>query len=668
MGYFDSDAEEMLEVYLLETRQLTGQLSSVLLDAEKNNAFTQEDIHSIFRVMHTIKSSSAMMGLAEMSSMAHKLEDLFAYYRDQKGMLQQPEPELFDLLLAALDHVEEELEKMAREDYRPRSTKDIEMQADAYLKKLAGGQEDDEACSEEQSEERIPGGLREKSGHVARVVFEENCRMENVRAYMLVRQISGLCSCVETYPTDLDKGADVEEYINKHGVFIRFETEHEKEVVETLSKGLFVKKCEVLSEKQKAPAAEDKKEEIKYTAPQQSRDNEFLSVRSDRLDKLQNLAGEMIIQIQSLDNSLNNLGLHDLSQGAAYQLNRLIYEVERTVMETRMVPVEKVVPKLRRILRDISKQQQKEIDLVVECANIEADKSVVELVSEALIHLIRNAVDHGIEAPEERLAAAKNRKGTIRFTVEGLSGELLVTISDDGRGIDEEAVLEKAEEQGRLNRPKETYQFDEICELLLQPGFTTNEEVTAYSGRGVGLDVVKKSIEETGGNLRIHSQPGKGSEFLITVPLTLATIECVRFQVAEYRFSLPARYVFRFMDYRSKKAYIQNTNGRLHILYEGQMVPLIDLRSFYRIGGQVPNSSIIVYVKNMEKEGCILIDSMFQQKRVVVRPLPPFLGMNYRRRTGITGCSTMGDGVICSSLDIGLLITQYEKEGVYGTE
>ncbi len=485
---------------------------------------------------------------------------------------------------------------------------------------------------------------------------------------MLVRQISGLCSCVETYPTDLDKGADVEEYINKHGVFIRFETEHEKEVVETLSKGLFVKKCEVLSEKQKAPAAEDKKEEIKYTAPQQSRDNEFLSVRSDRLDKLQNLAGEMIIQIQSLDNSLNNLGLHDLSQGAAYQLNRLIYEVERTVMETRMVPVEKVVPKLRRILRDISKQQQKEIDLVVECANIEADKSVVELVSEALIHLIRNAVDHGIEAPEERLAAAKNRKGTIRFTVEGLSGELLVTISDDGRGIDEEAVLEKAEEQGRLNRPKETYQFDEICELLLQPGFTTNEEVTAYSGRGVGLDVVKKSIEETGGNLRIHSQPGKGSEFLITVPLTLATIECVRFQVAEYRFSLPARYVFRFMDYRSKKAYIQNTNGRLHILYEGQMVPLIDLRSFYRIGGQVPNSSIIVYVKNMEKEGCILIDSMFQQKRVVVRPLPPFLGMNYRRRTGITGCSTMGDGVICSSLDIGLLITQYEKEGVYGTE
>ena len=157
MGYFDSDAEEMLEVYLLETRQLTGQLSSVLLDAEKNNAFTQEDIHSIFRVMHTIKSSSAMMGLAEMSSMAHKLEDLFAYYRDQKGILQQPEPELFDLLLAALDHVEEELEKMAREDYRPESTKDIEMQADAYLKKLAGGQEDDEACSEEQSEERIPG-------------------------------------------------------------------------------------------------------------------------------------------------------------------------------------------------------------------------------------------------------------------------------------------------------------------------------------------------------------------------------------------------------------------------------------------------------------------------------------------------------------------------------
>ena len=668
MGYFDSDAEEMLEVYLLETRQLTGQLSSVLLDAEKNNAFTQEDIHSIFRIMHTIKSSSAMMGLAEMSSMAHKLEDLFAFYRDQNGSLQQPEPELFDLLLAALDHVEDELGQMAGEGYRPGSTKEIEARADVYLKKLVGGQSEQDGYLEEQGDQTIPGGLGEKNGLVARVMFEENCRMENVRAYMLVRQISGLCSCVETYPASLEKGADVEEYINKHGVFIRFETEREEEVVETLSKGLFVKACNVVSEKRKAAEPAEKQGEQKYTAPHENKDSEFLSVRSDRLDKLQNLTGEMIIQIQSLDNSLGALGLNELREGAAYQLGRLIYEVERTVMKTRMVPVERVVPKLRRILRDISREQQKEIDLVVECANIEADKSVVELISEALIHLIRNAVDHGIETPEERLAAGKNRRGTIRFTVEGLSGELLVTISDDGRGIDEEKILEKAEEQGRLTRPKETYESDEICELILQPGFTTNEEVTVYSGRGVGLDVVKKSMEDTGGNLRIRSRAGKGSEFVITVPLTLATIECVRFQVAEYRFSLPARYVFRFMDYRSNKANIRETNGRRYILYEGRMVPLVDLRAFYSMGGEIPDSSIIIYVKSMETEGCVLIDSMFQQKRVVVRPLPAFLGVNYRKKTGITGCSTMGDGVICASLDIGLLIAQYEKEAVYGIE
>ena len=668
MGYFDSDAEEMLEVYLLETRQLTGQLSSVLLDAEKNNAFTQEDIHSIFRIMHTIKSSSAMMGLAEMSSMAHKLEDLFAFYRDQNGILQQPEPELFDLLLAALDHVEDELGQMVREDYRPGSTKEIETRADVYLKKLVGGQNKQDGSLEEQGDQKIPGGLGAKDGFVARVMFEENCRMENVRAYMLVRQISGLCSCVETYPANLEKGADVEEYINKHGVFIRFETEHEEEVVETLSKGLFVKACDVVSEKCKVSKPAEKQDEQKYVAPHENKDSEFLSVRSDRLDKLQNLTGEMIIQIQSLDNSLGALGLNDLREGVAYQLGRLIYEVERTVMKARMVPVERVVPKLRRILRDISREQQKEIDLVVECANIEADKSVVELISEALIHLIRNAVDHGIETPEERLAAGKNRRGTIRFTVEGLSGELLVTISDDGRGIDEEKILEKAEEQGRLTMPKENYESDEICELILQPGFTTNEEVTVYSGRGVGLDVVKKSMEETGGNLRIRSRAGKGSEFVITVPLTLATIECVRFQVAEYRFSLPARYVFRFMDYRSNKANIRETNGRRYILYEDRMVPLIDLRAFYSMGGEIPDSSIIIYVKSMETEGCVLIDSMFQQKRVVVRPLPPFFGTNYRRKTGITGCSTMGDGVICASLDIGLLIAQYEKEAVYGIE
>ncbi|MCQ4636934.1 chemotaxis protein CheA [Anaerovorax odorimutans] len=669
MGYFDSDAEEMLQVYLLETRQLTGQLSTVLLDAEKNNCFTQEDIHSIFRVMHTIKSSSAMMGLTEMSSMAHKLEDLFAFYREQNGTVEQPKAELFDLLLDALDHMEDEMERMSQEDYAPKSTQEIEERAAAYLEKAAGEEirlpESEETTEEEQG---IPGGLEEKDGIVVRVVFEENCRMENIRAYMLVRQISGLCSCVETYPPNLEKAADGAEYINKNGVFIRFETQQEEDVLECLSKGLFVKNCEIVSQEEKPQRQELGQEEEKPAARQESRDAEFISVRSDRLDKLQNLTGEMVIQMLNLDSGLTEAGMDDLKEGTAYQINRLIYEMERTVMEIRLVPLEKLIPKLRRTLRDIGREQHKEIDLAVNCANIEADKSVVDLISEALIHLIRNAVDHGIGTPEERLAVGKKRRGTITFSVESMSGELLISVSDDGRGLDEEKILEKAREKGLLNKPAEAYGSDEICELILQPGFTTNQEVTAYSGRGVGLDVVKNTVEEIGGQLHIHSEAGEGSKFIITVPMTLATMECTRFQVGEYRFSLPSRYVFRFMDYRSNRENIRETNGRQYILYEDRMVPLIDLRKFYRMESSAPDSSIVIYVKNVEKEGCVLVDFMYTQKRVVVKPLPPLMGPDFRKRTGITGFGTMGDGVVCAALDPGLLISQYEREAVYDVQ
>lgn len=226
MGYFDADAEDMLEVYLLETRQLTGQLSAVLLEAEKKNAFAEEDIHSIFRIMHTIKSSSAMMGLQELSSMAHKLEDLFGYYRETYGKIEKAEPELFDLLFAASDHIEAELGRMSQEEYQPSGTAEIEERTDAYLNK-AGEEEPDGTEEEEKTEETekmpirppaaVPEALAGKKGTVVRIFFENGCKMENIRAFMLVRQIGNLCTCVETWPGDLDKSGEGSGFISENG-------------------------------------------------------------------------------------------------------------------------------------------------------------------------------------------------------------------------------------------------------------------------------------------------------------------------------------------------------------------------------------------------------------------------------------------------------------------
>lgn len=674
MGYFESDALEMLEVYLLETRQLNGQLSEILLEAERAGRFNESSIHSIFRVMHTIKSSSAMMDINGLSSLAHKLEDLFSYYRENMDKLEHPKPELFDLLFAASDFIAQELEQMNREDYAPGDTSVLEQMTDDFLGHVSREEEKDsgkggKTQGEEEGKEElpvIPELFVSKSGTVVNVTLEEGCRMENIRAFMLVRSITGLCTLVETYPENLEKQGESAQYIEGHGVFIRFESGDKEKVLETLRKGLFVAQCRVLADSQPQDTAAAAQKAAPERENTDSREGEFMEVRTERLDYLQNLASELLLQMQVLENELKRNGMEDLESGLGHQISLLVGQIERSVMEMRLVPVSRIVPKLKRALRDICRDQKKEADLVVRCSDVEADKSVVDYVSEALLHILRNAVDHGIESPEERLAAGKDRRGKITFSADNVAGELRMTISDDGKGIDEERVRERARQKGLFASADEEYDPQKIREFILYPGFSTNEKVTEYSGRGVGLDVVKNIMEDVGGNLSIRSTIGQGSAFSISVPLNLASIECVRFRVGQYRFSIPARHVYHFLEYESFRGQIREINGRDYILYEDRMMPLINLRRFYSLGGEIPERAILVYVKGAEKEGCFFIDSIYEQKRIVVKNLPALLGTGFRSRTGICGCSIMGSGRICAALDTEIIISRYEKEGRYG--
>lgn len=665
MGFFDADAEEMLEVYLLEAKQLTEQLSAVLLDTEKKNTFAKEDIHSIFRVMHTIKSSSAMMGLKQLSSLAHKVEDLFSQLREQQEVMKAVPQELFDLLFAVLDYIEDELERMVQPDYAPADAKDLEENAAAYLSRISPVQDEVPDEPEEEVQETdndvIPAGMAMKNGVIVKILFEEGCRMENVRAFMLIRQIKGMCSVLETDPQDLEHSPGSSGIISEQGLFIRFESECKEKVLEVLERGLFVDKCRVMQERRPVPEEERRPE----PEASESREVEFLSVRSDRLDHLQNLAREMLIQMMSLENQLESGGMDDIREGPVHQIERLVGEVERTVMEMRMVPVERIVPRLRRILRDICRDEDKEVEFISNCGDIEADKSVVDYVSEALIHLIRNAVDHGIESPDERAAAGKDRRGRVTFSVESTVGEVLISIADDGRGLDLEKICRKAKEKGMLTKPVEEYSRQEILDLILQPGFSTRDDVTEYSGRGVGMDVVKNVLESAGGNIFIESENGRGSTFTLAVPLTLATMECIRFRVGEYRFSMPARYVYQFLKYGENKKNIQESHGCSYILYENRMVPMIDLRKFYRLDGEAPDTSMLVYVRGTDKEGCILADRMYEQKRIVVKQLPSLFGVDFRRKTGVSGMSIMGNGKVCTALDLEMLFGLYEKGNIW---
>lgn len=666
MGFFDADAEEMLDVYLMETKQLTGQLSEILLETEKSNIFTKDDIQNIFRIMHTIKSSSAMMGLDELASLSHAAEDLFSFYRERQETMEEAGSGLFDLLFSILDFIEDELNCMVKSDYTPGKAKQLEKDTAEFLSQANSSKEEknnEEKQEAEETEPDLPEGFMDQPGVVVHIQFEEGCRMENVRAFMLVRQINSQCTAVETFPTDLEQSQDSSDIISRQGLFIRFESEHKDEMLETLRSGLFVQQCQVLQDRS-AKVHEAKKIE-KQIQGSEIQEAEFLEVRSDRLDRLQNLARDLIIQMQALESQLEQRKMDDIKEGTAHQVGLLIGEVERTVMEMRLVPIEKVVPKLKRILRDISKDEKKDVEFISNCGGIEADKSVVDYISEALIHLIRNAVDHGIESPEQRRKAGKEQKAQITLAVESSVGEVMISLSDDGCGLDQDKIMEKAKETGILSKPENEYGRQEILELILRPGFTTKSKVTEYSGRGVGLDVVKGVLENMGGNMHIDSEKGKGTTFTMVVPLTLATMECVRFRVDKYRFSLPARYVFQFLSYRENKKYIKEINGRDYILYEGRMVPMVDLHRFYKLGGSVSDTPLLIYAKGTEKEGCILADSMYEQKRIVVKQLPALFGVDFRRKTGVSGMSIMGNGKICTALDLEILFGLYERGSLW---
>lgn len=667
MGFFDADAEEMLEIYLMETRQLTGQLSEILLEAESSSILTEDDIHNIFRIMHTIKSSSAMMGMNELSSLSHAVEDLFSYYRENHETAQEVGPGLFDLLFSILDYIEDEMKRMVKSDYKPGETKKLEQETEKFLRQTAGSEQgkvpESEQEAEENQEVQIPEGFLDQPGAVVRIEFEEGCRMENVRAFMLVRQINSYCTALETFPADLEQSQDSAVVISSQGLFIRFESDQKEEVLETLRGGLFVQQCQVLQDRNPEVKETVKTEKIIDTSD--TPETEFLEVRSERLDRLQNLAREMIIQMQALESQLVQRNMNDIKEGAAHQISRLIGEVERTVMEMRMVSIEKIVPKLKRVLRDISRDEKKDVEFVSVCGGVEADKSVVDYLSEALIHLIRNAVDHGIESPEVRQREGKDKKARITLAVESSVGEVMISLSDDGCGLDQDKILTKAKQTGMLSKAESEYSRQEILELILRPGFTTKDKVTEYSGRGVGLDVVKGVLENMGGNVHIDSEKGKGTTFTMVVPLTLATMECVRFGVDEYRFSLPARYVFQFLNYGKVMEQIKEIHGRSYILYEGRLIPMIDLRMFYRLGGTGADTPLLIYAKGTEKEGCILADSMYEQKRIVVKQLPSVFGVDFRRKTAVSGMSIMGNGKICTALDLEILFGLYERGNLW---
>lgn len=383
----------------------------------------------------------------------------------------------------------------------------------------------------------------------------------------------------------------------------------------------------------------------------------IISVSVEKLDKLMDLVGEMVIAEAMVIQNPDLLGLElNNFQKAARQLNKITSEIQDTVMSVRMVPLSTTFHKMNRVIRDMSRNLQKEVQLRIEGEETEVDKNIIEHISDPLMHLVRNSLDHGLELPEIREENGKPRKGTLTLKAKNHGNDVLIIVSDDGKGLNKESILKKAKAQNLIYKNESDMTDTELFNLILLPGFSTKESITEYSGRGVGMDVVTKNIEAVGGAISIESIPGKGTTVTLKIPLTLAIIDGMNIKVGSSCYTLPTIAIKE--SFRPKRGeVIIDPDGNEMIMVRGLCYPVLRLHQQYKVDTLITNfeDGIIIMVEQDDKTIGIFADELLGQQQVVVKALPEYI-RQLKKINGLAGCTLLGDGKISLILDIAGLI------------
>lgn len=671
----DNGMDNMLDVYLYETNSLLEQMDELLLEAEKNNSFTTESVNEIFRIMHTIKGSSAMMEFSSVMTVAHHIEDLFFYIRENgmEAIEEQYKGELFNLMFDSTDLLRAEVEKVEKNEPLAENVGEETEKILRFLEKIsvsANGEEgkvSEPDCSD--SETEAPAG--EEVPYCLKVFFDEGCGMENLRAFMLVTALADaelICGYrPENIENDTSSAAEIAEkgflvYLNSKEDLNRavtvVQTQNNIRSYEILESSVTkeekpCKREEEAENKEQKQTAEQKKNTVPaHSGPVRQ---DLISVSLSKLDSLMALVGEIVITESMVTSSpdLQNLKLDNFTKSAR-QLRKLTDDLQDIAMSLRMVPVAGTFQKMHRIVRDMSKSLNKRVRLVIEGENTEVDKTIVDSIADPVMHIVRNSMDHGIEETEdERIRAGKEPEGEIVLSAAHTGSEVIISIRDDGRGIDPGKILEKAERNGLLTKPASEYSQKEVLSLLMLPGFSTNEEVTEYSGRGVGMDVVKKNVETVGGSVVITSEPGKGSCTTLKIPLTMAIVDGMEVKVGNSIFTIPIANIRQSFKAR-KEDVIYDASGNEIVKCMDEFYPIVRVHRLFHLGTEVERieDGILMWVEAGDRSYCLFLDELIGEQQVVVKPLPAFLNSFNVKEYGISGCTILGDGNISIILDI----------------
>lgn len=678
----DNGMDNILDMYLFESNSLLEQLDELLIEAEKAEDFTTEHVNEIFRIMHTIKGSSAMMQFSTIMTIAHHIEDLFFYIRENgiDTLQASHKSKLFDLMFKSTDFLRSEIEKVENNEPFDTNIDSFVQEINTFVQKISsssggkndGGEDVIDAPSGE-SANTAATTAKGRSAWTLTVHFDEGCGMENLRAFMLISSLKDSGLDFKFDPEDVESNSETTITIVEKGFFLYFSSQEDADSAVSLIKDMSnIRSYELVEQvveeepsceeqqEQKAPAGispavQSQIASVNAQAHAASSKQSLISVNLSKLDDLLAIVGEIVITESMVTSSpdIQNLKLDNFTK-AARQLRKLTDDLQDIAMSLRMVPVSGTFQKMNRIVRDMKQKLHKDVRLTIIGENTEMDKSIVDNIGDPIMHIVRNSMDHGIEdTAEERIAAGKNPQGEIILSASHTGSEVIISVTDDGRGIDSTAVLAKAKRQGILIKPENEYTHKEILALLMAPGFSTNETVTEYSGRGVGMDVVKKNVEAVGGTVSLSSELGHGTTTTLKIPLTLAIVDGMEIAVGRSIFTIPISNIRQSFKVQ-KGDVIYDADGNEIIKCMDQFYPIVRIHNLYSIDTEIVNieDGILIWVETSDKSYCLFADELRGEQQVVVKPLPTFLNNFNIKNSGISGCTILGDGNISIILDI----------------
>lgn len=715
----------MVDIYIYENGQLLENLEEIVLETKDDDAFDENSINEIFRIMHTIKGSSGVMMYDNIMKVSHKLEDIFYYLRENVG-IEEPHMELTEIVFQVLDFINGEMEKIKEgNDPDGDNSKLIEMMGE-FLDKLKGiiAAEKGEVIERPEKKAAAPAaakaapakesssassgmGLGPNQFYIApqvsgdakcfriKITYHEDTQMSNLRAYSAIYALKEFTEDIHYFPEDILTDETSSDKIIAEGflMLVRgdFTEDKLRDLLDTTSEisGIEIMECsksefdrgfsdepiqddvaeavpatpeemqQALKEAEPQPGdyviqkeagkakqiTKKKKKEVKQA---------FMSVSIDKMNMLMNLMGEMVIAesvvLQNPDLQVPNLDLSNFQKAAA-QLSKITTEMQELIMSMRMMPLTNTFQKMNRTVFDMSRKLGKNIEFEMIGDATEVDKNIIENISDPLMHLVRNSVDHGVEMPNERAAAGKTEPAKVTLEAKNEGGKVWISVRDNGKGLNRSKLYKKAWENGILpdNRVESDYSDKEIFQFITFPGFSTKEKVTEFSGRGVGMDVVVKNIQKIGGVLDIDSVEGEGTTMTMKIPLTMAIIDGIVMRNGNTKFVMETGAIKQFVRVTNDQI-IYEPNGEEYVMIRGECYPILRLSQKYDLEDAVTNveNGVMLLLEYEGNSLCVLIDELIGTQEIVVKPIPPYV----KKVHGISGCTQLGDGSIALILDV----------------